>query len=212
MHKHLTALLAGTALATTTASANLIDTTPSVFPLGPFSDSSLASWGQTFLSPGSASTLESYELNLEIFSAGEFSFHVAEWTGTQVGTLLYDSGTLNAPVGIFSQNFALSLDLAPNTSLIAFVNNSNYRNSGLPLDAGVGVSGVDYPDGALLFQDSGSDFSKVSTEPWSSSGVDSAFKAQFTTVPEGEHIGLTAGIFLGAMVVISRLRRNKQAV
>lgn len=182
--------------------------------LGPLSDTSIATWGQTFRSPSVASTLDRFQLDLEIFDAGEFRFFISEWDGdSATGTALYESSTFNATAGDLLIDVTPGLSLTPNTDYVAFVNNSAFRNSGLSLNAAIDTGSVPYADGDLFLLDNGTDFGALTSTPWTQVGVDSAFSATISSVPEGDNIGIIAGMGLLSVIAFRlRFRRNQQGV
>ncbi len=206
----LLALLGASALASN------ISTFPTVpgGSLGPFSDTSIATWGQTFRSPAASSTLDRFQLDLEIFDAGEFRFFISEWDGdSATGTLLYESGTLSPSAGDFLIDVTPGLTLKPNTDYVAYVNNSAFRNSGLFLNAGIDTGSVPYTAGDLYLLDNGSDLNALTSAPWTQVGVDSAFSATISSVPEGDNVGVIAGMGLLSIIAFRlRFRRNQQRV
>lgn len=187
-----------------------IDTTPTADFIGPFSDTSLATWGQVFSSPVSG-TLDTFSLSLQTTEAGEFSFFVAPWTGTRAGLPVYDSGILNSGLGVQQFDFSPTLPVSAGSEYVAFVNNSAFRFTGNSLNSSIGYSASDYLGGSLFFQDSGSDFSQTMNADWFDSGLDASFHASFTAVPESEHTGIIAGVTLLGISIFCRRRVKAQA-
>lgn len=182
--------------------------------LGPFSDTSIATWGQTFRSPAASSTLDRFQFDLEVFDAGEFRFFISEWDGdSATGNMLFESSVFNATAGDFLIDVTPGLTLKPDTDYVAFVNNSAFRNSGLFLNAGIDTGSVPYDAGDLFLLDNGNDFSALLSAPWTQVGVDSAFSATITAIPEGDSVGLITGLSLLSIVALRlRFRRNQQRV
>lgn len=190
-----------------------IDTFPATSNVGPFSDTSIATWGQTFRSPG-AGTLDRFRLSLDIIEPGEFKFFISEWASDRAtGVLVYESVMLSPAAGDFLLDLQPNIALKANTDYVAFVNNSAFRNTGLPLNAGIDT-GANYLNGNLFFNDNGVNFAALTSTPWVDVGLDSAFRADLTvsTVPEGGSTSLYGAIGLIAFMGWLRFRRNQQHV
>jgi hypothetical protein len=210
--KHIILSLLMAAAFSANASNITIDTLPATSNVGPFSDTSIATWGQTFRSPG-AGTLDRFRLSLDIVEPGEFKFYLSEWAGDRAtGVLLYESILLSPSAGDFLLDVQPNVALKANTDYVAFVNNSAFRNTGLPLNAGIDT-GASYLGGNLYFNDNGTSFPALSVSSWIDVGLDAAFRADITvsTVPESGSTTLYGAMALGVLAWL-RFRRNQQQV
>lgn len=199
-------LLAALAV-TVHANAAVIDVPPPASTVGPFSDTDIATWGQTWVSPVDG-VLTDFSFLLDITDPGEFQFFVATWSVDRAASIIYSSPVQVAGAGLSTYTWTPNVPVDPGATYVSFVNNSSFRLTGNFLNAGIAYAAQDYPSGALFFQSTGLDFGQITAAPWFNSGLDAAFRAEFTAVPENANASLLAGI---ALVLGLVLRRSLKA-
>lgn len=191
----------------------VIDSTPPTSFIGPFADSAVEStWGQTFISPVSG-TLDRFYLDMLVTDPGEFKFFVYAWDGfAATGLPLFESPVQTPASGSLGLEFDLAVPVTQDSQYVGFVSAANFQNSGLPLSALIGFTTDDYAGGSMLFQPSGAFFDPTGNVPWIDTGLDTSFRAEFTSsaVPEARSIIGVLG--LAVLIAGSRLGRHQKHV
>jgi hypothetical protein len=141
-------------------------------------------YGQTFNAPNTE--LDSYSFRLNDFGNDQpFFFYVGTWTGSDVGSVLYDTYFPTANPGAGEVVYTVNADLAGLTTgseYIAFISSSLAPQTG---DYGVSQGGSydSYSGGEFVFINNGLDNSQWFDGSWSTYGVpETAFTATFSGV------------------------------
>jgi hypothetical protein len=184
----LVAAVVGVAAMTAPALATTIDTTGTLLDdAHPFGQPNTATYGQTFTAPDSQLTNFSLFLeNRDSESGGSGSLdlrgYIGTWTGTNVGSILFESTTQTMNAAGTQQEFAFSpnITLVPGDVYVAFLSISN-----LPLqpdDLFQMPLSDDEITGSFVYLNNGLDPSQWTSQEWSDfGGQDAWFKASFTS-------------------------------
>ena len=224
-----TVLLAGPVSAQTT-----IETTSfwdGLMQIQPMGKPNTATYGQTFTAPTSDNTLQSFSFFLRDIGGGadlQFQGYIAAWDGTAgisriTGPLLFESAVRSGPSTATFARFDFDvggLALTPGSSYVAFLSASGLFGSIPPTSAQtswgfIPTVGTDaYSGGGFVFNNSGNDFSLLSTTAWVPLGsTDLAFEMVFdntapTVIPEPSTV-LLMGTGMGILLLgLSRKRRR----
>jgi hypothetical protein len=180
----------------------------------PFGNPNTATYGELFTAPSAPDT------NLASFgfwmaapdSPGDIILggYIATWTGTNAGTLLYSSSSVDYPnVGEAEIKFNTGgLAVTPGQQYVMFLSVSQYygQSAGLAqVDAGSSIPGL---NGFAYYNNSG-DFNSLFTNPWDAQGIspDWAVELNFTGgngVPEPGTLMMLGTGLLGGLGVLRR--------
>jgi hypothetical protein len=178
----------------------------------PLGNPGTATYGETFTAPTNGDTsLDSFGFYLgSSYASGDIilSGYVATWTGSQAGTILYSSPSVDyTNTGDQSLSFNTGgLNLTGGANYVIFLSVSNY--SGLSSGEAWIAGGSGAPNGGsngFVYYNNGSDFGALTTSTWDAVGIspDWAVNLQFSAlnaVPEpASFVLLIAGLVgLGA--------------
>lgn len=206
-----------------------VDTSDEDFRLiGPIGEPNTATFGQTFTLTGPDSNLEhfSFRFNDSINpDFVDFAAYIYAWDGSKaVGPQLFSSPALSSTNNHGSgglEQFEFStggLPLLFGSQYVAFISASNY------FDGARGTSRWEYSDydvysgGSAAWHNNGGDFSKLTSEPWSSTapgnmggnagGFDLWFIARFTSVPVDVPVPSSLALFGLGLAGITLFRRH----
>lgn len=159
----------------------------------PLGNPDTATYGETFTAPTNG---DSGLQSLTFYMAGPYvegdivlSAYVATWTGTNAGTLLYSSPSVDyANTGNAELFFNIGgLNLDPGASYVAFLSVSQYygQSSG---QSCISEGSSSIPGGSFVYYNNGGNFDRLFNSSWDAYGLtpDWAIKAEFTgsSVPE----------------------------
>lgn len=152
-----------------------------------------ATYGQTFIAPGSNAKLQRIQFSLsDLFDGFNylwFRFYVATWDGSKAGTVLFASPDFKADGSSTFQSLVADvggLPIDPGQTYVWFLSESEFAL--MPWAQGKVAARFDNPyvDGTFVHFNNGSEFDRVTNESWDWQGDeigDLAFVAEFT-VPE----------------------------
>jgi hypothetical protein len=215
------AILGATAIlafAVPAMAANIDTTGADVDTIYSFGSPNTATYGQTFSPTAGQTQITGSSLFLRDRWAGEGTLdlrgYVAGWDGTKATSILFESATqiMNADGTLQEFAFTTSLAVTPGSQYVAFLSVANLgelANS----EFGMPQSG-DLVPGAFVFSNNGTDFSSLTSTPWSIGWIgndDVRFKASFvgTAVPEPGTLALFG--FGAAALGVARGRRRRAA-
>jgi hypothetical protein len=180
----------------------------------PFGNPDTSTYGETFTAPTDGDT------NLQDFgfymggpsNSGDIllSGYIGTWTGSQVGTVLYSSPSVDyANTGEDFLSFTTGgLDLTGGDSYVMFLSVSQY--SGESSGESYATAGGTIPGGSFVYNNNGGDFSALTSGGWSAeSSPDWAVNLDFTPggtspVPEPPSFFLLAAGLLGGLAMLFR--------
>lgn len=223
MMKRSFAIALGMMVLGNVAQAELITTIPSwngTQRLLGFGESDTSTFGQT-ITVGADIRLESYSFRIRsenLFGAfpTRFGGYVMEWDEANdraIGPILYDSGLMVLP---FDDTTYRKVEITPGINLVSghqyvlFFSTASYQDGNFDQTGWGYVRSQDsYVEGKGVFQNSGTDPTKWTSESWGSGFTfdksDFAFDAQLRSVPEPSSILLSV---LGAGILVFRGARR----
>jgi hypothetical protein len=185
----------------------------------PFGETDTATYGQTITTGATDTVLQdfSFLIRTTTVNPSRFEAYVMAWDSVNsraTGSVLYQTGMYTNAVGpVFSEIFVpVGVNLNPNSEYVLFFSASNVFD-GNEDAADFAYVGEEYAGGDFVYINNSNDFSLVNTASWVTNhlgGVDLAFKANLTAVPEPASWALIAGGL--AIVGVKRLRRKRAIV
>lgn len=171
-----------------------------------------STYGETFSAPtDGADLLTSFSFFMGTpTSPGDIilSAYIATWTGTQAGTLLYASPSVDySNLGATELTFnSIDASLTSGAEYVAFLSISQYYGDSFG-ETHVSEGGT-IPGGNFVYDNNAGDFSQLFSATWDATGLlpDWAIDAEFSsTVPEPSTL-IPLGVGLLAMFVAARRR------
>ena len=176
-----------------------------------------ATYGETFTAPTNGNNALQ---NFGFYLAGPYQTgdiilggYIAPWTGSNAGTPLYTSPSVDYPnTGNAELTFNTGgLALTPGASYVAFLSVSQYygQSSG---ESYISQGDTTIPGGAFVYYNNGGNFSALSNSTWNATGLTPnwAFTATFTpsapAVPEPS----TLILLVSGLIGLVGLRRFKK--
>lgn len=150
-----------------------------------------ATYGQTFVTPGTNTVLQSFSFWLSDSPSFEpdpmdFAGYLMEWNGARAtGPILYQSSMMTADGLAHGQfrrfDFNVGLQLNPAKQYVFFISASQYFD-GIPSQAFPGgLAANAYPSGNMASLGNGSDFTQITNANWNQATQwDMVFEASFT--------------------------------
>jgi len=200
-------LLTGSAFATTVYD-NFTGYSAYWHPLG---NPNTATYGETFTAPTNG---DDAIQNFSFYLAGPYqsgdiimSAYLATWTGTNAGTLLYTSPSVDYP-NTGDANLAFNtggIALTPGASYVMFLSVSQYYGQSVG-ESYVSQGDTSIPGSNFVFYNNGGDFSALFSSGWATGlKPDWAVTATFTpSTPEPGTLGMFAFGLIGTLGAIRR--------
>jgi hypothetical protein len=190
------------------ASAQIIDTTPQwdgTSFISSWGVPNTATYGQTITPTASQTRLSSFTFQLyqSFGTAPQYQAYVYQWDATNrriTGSALFTSSVFTAPTGATFTPVTINTGnvvLTPGQQYVLFLTtstvtgqaNGTYRYGSL-------TSNTTYGGGQFVFQNNGTSFNNLSTNPWSFIPEDLAFQAIMSPANVGEnHAQAQSGAF-----------------
>jgi hypothetical protein len=173
-----------------------------------------ATYGETFTAPaGGADNLTSIGFYMTgPATSGDIvmSAYIATWTGTNAGTLLYSSPSIDYPnVGEAFLQFSPNTPLTPGGDYVAFLSVSQYINQSSG-ETQISQGTATIPGGNFVYYNNGGSFNALFDSGWQTNlKPDWAIDAQFSATPEPGFYGLMAIGLSGFGIIVARRKKSK---
>ena len=176
-----------------------------------------ATYGETFSAPTNGDNVLQ---NFSFWMGGPYSggniilgAYIATWTGSNAGTLLYSSSSVNYQnTGEAQLSFSIpgGLALTPGANYVMFLSISQYYGQSQG-ESYIDAGSATIPGGSFVYYNNGGDFNSLFTNRWDSTGLtpDWAVTLDFNAgggggVPEPASLFLLGSGLLGAVGAIRR--------
>jgi hypothetical protein len=208
---YLTVVAVLVTIAGQAGAATTISTLPVDFPAFAFGEGWTETYGQSIVAPAIDNVLDSWSLQVDDLSGtADFAGYVMAWDGSKAtGPVLWQSAPQTTTNNGGSDGYEVftfntgGLGLAPGGSYVLFISASEYLNGTADISL-VACGATPYADGAAFWNESGSNFSLLTTTPWEPfwgpaglGTVDLAFEASFSS--GGTVVPLPGAILLAGL-------------
>ncbi len=170
----------------------------------PFGYPNTATYGETFVAPGSALYDITFELNTP--ASDTFKGYLFAWSGSAVtGSALYTSDVMSTTGSGSYEAVTFNVGgvpLTPGDSYVFFASTSETAGSGTGQWGAIFSSSF---GGSFVYENNGTDISQWSNAgDWTVTGASSAFTADFAPTPEPTSLALAG---LGGLALLLRKRK-----